>query len=698
MSAVPSRITLAPARLHPTLRRMRDVGIWMVVGSLVALFAAGTVAGIARGSEATATVLPGWTTEAVTPIISAWGVPAGTVVAYVLLLDVALFGLGIVAVWLLLQRPWSGFRLYVALVLLLHVTVGGSAPVLLATAVPALTWTMVLTGLGWFGLFSLLLVFPDGRFVPRWIRWTIPAWAAVFVAFLYVDMDDAPPVLLAVGLLVLLVVGTTAQVYRYRRVSDAGTRQQTRWVLAALVAKVGFVVVVGTVRLAVPATTPRAAALVLELTALGVGYLISALLVLAIALAVVRRRLFDADVVVRRAVLYGALTTFVLLVYGVVVGLVGLLWPSGGVALAVLATAAAAVSLVPLHTWLQQRVVRAVYGARAEPYRMVSQLGERLASTGRPEDMMQTAVATIGPALGLHRASIVLTGQPLPVATYVDTGAAPGDEPSESFAIKHRQRRVGVLEVVPRRTEPLTPQDRDLLRNLAGQAGVAVAAAQASAELRLAREQAVAARDEERRRLHRDLHDGLGPTLASIYQRIDLAGELVGSDPSTSSRLLADTGVQIRDTIGEVRRLVYGLRPPRLDDLGLVEAVRTACDELSDGVRPVIAVRATGSPTELPAVVEVTAYRITLEAVTNAVRHADATRCLVEIDVVPGPTLCVTVTDDGTGTAADAPPGAGTRSMRERAAEVGGLLEITPARPSGTRVRAELPLSDGQHQ
>ena len=692
MTAVPTRVTPVPPPF------VRDAGVVGVVAVAVVVFIAGIVSGVLLGADGTSSVLMGWTAAGVAPVLAGWGLPAGTVVAYQLLLELAVFGLGGVAAWVLLRRPRSGFRTVVGVVVLLHVTLGGTAPLLLATAVPALSPVTWLTGLGWFGLFALLLVFPDGRFVPAWLRWTVPAWVVVFAVFLTLPADQPPPPLAAVALLVLLLVGVLAQVQRYRRTADSVERRQTRWVLWALLTRVVLVIMVGTWRLVLPQPGPTAAGLVFELSLTGVSYLVSALLVLTIALAVVRHRLFDAGagVVLGRAVLFGTLTAYVLAVYGVVVGAVGLLWPAGGVVLPVLATAAAAVTLIPLRGWLQRRITSLVYGDRAEPYRVTQELGDRLAATERPEDLVQAVVDAIGPALGLQRAAVVLDGQPTATA-YEDAAVGAGGQ-IERFGIEHQGVRVGALEVTPGWDRPLSAADRELLTGLAGQAGLAVAAARSSAELRLARDEVVAAREEERRRLHRDLHDGLGPTLASIYQRVELAGRLVESDPQTSRRLLADTGTQVRETVAEVRRLVYALRPPRLDDLGLVEAVRVAAAELAGDGHPGIEVRASRlSPAELPAVVETTAYRMVLEAVTNTVRHARADHCLVELSLVElsaaGSELVLTVQDDGVGLPHPVPAGAGLRSLRERAAEVGGRVEIVDAAPSGTRVRAWLPVA-----
>ncbi len=679
--------------------RVAGGAVWLLIVPVVAVFTAGLVAGIVQGASATPIVLLGWPTDVVLPILAGWGLPAGSVVAYVLLLELVLFAFGMGAAVLLLRPPLSGFRVYVAVVVILHTTVGGTAPLLLASAVPSMSWVQALTGLGWFGIFSLLLVFPDGRFVPRWMRWTIPAWVAVFVAFLTLDSGASQPAWAVFALLSLLASGAAAQLYRYRRVSDAETRRRARWVLAALVARAGLVTFTGLIGLVRPGDGRTAPALAIDLALNGASYLVSALFALALAVVVVRHRLFESDVVVSRAVVYGTLTVFVLLVYGLIVGGVGAVWTGGGVLLPVLATAVAAAELLPARSWLQRRVARLVYGDRAEPYRVAHELGERLAATVRPEELVHTVVDVIGPTLGLSRAAITLTGRPTPIARYV--GDAPPGATS-SFPIDHRGRRVGVFEVAARRGEQLSAADRELLAGVAGQAGLAVAAARASAELRVAREQAVSAREEERRRMHRDLHDGLGPTLASIYQRVELAGRLIESDPDASRRLLTDTGSQVRETVGEVRRLVYALRPPRLDDLGLADAVRAACGELSGG-RPTIVVRCPQPLPELPAATEITAYRIVLEAVTNAVRHAQATTCTVDLLVSstspaadePDPAeraLTVVVSDDGRGMPDAVVAGAGIRSLTERAAEVGGHMAIGATDPRGTTVTARLPL------
>jgi signal transduction histidine kinase len=228
-----------------------------------------------------------------------------------------------------------------------------------------------------------------------------------------------------------------------------------------------------------------------------------------------------------------------------------------------------------------------------------------------------------------------------------------------------------------------------VLTELARTAGAAVSAAALADALSASRARLVQAREEERRRLRRDLHDGLGPTLAGIGLGLDLAA--VEPDQDAAARMLAELRKETTAAVEDVRRLVEGLRPPALDELGLVSAIRQQVDRL--------AVRSPGltvtvrSPSPLPplcAATEVAAYRIAVEAVTNTVRHAAARTCTVEV-VVDG-VLRVVVTDDGRGPGQARTSGVGLTAMAERAAEVGGTCAVTPTGPRGTTVLAELPL------
>jgi signal transduction histidine kinase len=231
--------------------------------------------------------------------------------------------------------------------------------------------------------------------------------------------------------------------------------------------------------------------------------------------------------------------------------------------------------------------------------------------------------------------------------------------------------------------------DARVLDGLAPQAGVAVHAVQLTSELRRSRQRLVTAREEERRRLRRDLHDGLGPTLAAMRLQLEAGERLVGSDPDQAREMLHRLVAEAEAAIADIRRLVYELRPPALDELGLVGALREQASRLEDGGFLTL-VEAEELP-PLPAAVEVAAFRIASEAMTNASRHACASRCAVTLGM--NGNLELVVCDDGRGLPDAATPGVGIASMRERAAELGGSCVVERGASGGTTIRAQLPLA-----
>ncbi len=258
----------------------------------------------------------------------------------------------------------------------------------------------------------------------------------------------------------------------------------------------------------------------------------------------------------------------------------------------------------------------------------------------------------------------------------------------ENFPLRRHGEEIGSLVVGLRTGESaFSVRERLLLEDLARQAAGAASRLALTADLRRSRERLITAREEERRRLRRDLHDGLGPTLTGAAMLIDAASQTAPRDPSTTQETLQDAGGQVRAAIRDVRRLVYALRPPALDELGLVGALREqlAPFDLKTEIR-------TCEPfPELPAAVEVAAFRIVLEAVTNASTHAHATCCLVELRI-ESRALVLEVNDDGRSDGAWS-RGVGLSSMAERAAELGGSCEAGPAPDGHGRVAATIPLS-----
>jgi len=264
-----------------------------------------------------------------------------------------------------------------------------------------------------------------------------------------------------------------------------------------------------------------------------------------------------------------------------------------------------------------------------------------------------------------------------------------GERPAETrtLPITCRAAEVGRLVLPARgRRSRLSRRDEELLGDLVRQAATAARAGQLADELQESRERLVTAREEERRRIRRDLHDGLGPALSGVVFQLESARLLVPKDPDAAERQIAGVSAHVQDVVADVRRLVHDLRPPALDDRGLAGALRQQAERLE----PAATVES-GDLGSLPAAVEVAAYRIAGEAMTNAARHARASRCAVRLEVVDS-ALLVEVADDGVGIAPSAQAGVGLVGLRERAAELGGRSEITCPASGGTVVRAWLPL------
>jgi signal transduction histidine kinase len=214
-----------------------------------------------------------------------------------------------------------------------------------------------------------------------------------------------------------------------------------------------------------------------------------------------------------------------------------------------------------------------------------------------------------------------------------------------------------------------------------------------TADLQRSRERLVSAREEERRRLRRDLHDGLGPQLASLVLKLETARNRMADDPQAAA-LLTDLSARTQEAVADIRRLVYALRPPALDELGLIMALREGATQYNQqGINGLnITFDAPDKLPPLPAAVEVAAYRIAQEALTNVVQHANARICLIRLRLDESARLlCLEVRDDGKGLPIKRPAGIGLNSMRERAEELGGALTITSLSTGGTLLSARLP-------
>jgi len=409
-----------------------------------------------------------------------------------------------------------------------------------------------------------------------------------------------------------------------------------------------------------------------------------ALVPAAMTIAVLRHQLLDIRLVLSRTVLYVALTALVAAAYLGLVTLANavLVAPGPPAGNAVLAALVVAIAFHPARVRLQRLVDRALYGDRADPVRALSGMGERLRTGdpgGVPDD---TAVlAAVCDGLRLPSAAVVRDGRET-AHHGVPTGAV------ESVPLVYRGEQVGELAVGVRSGQrTLDRADRAALGVLAAPLAVAVRATELSASLQRSRDRILPARHEEPPRLPPDLHDGLGPVLTGISFQADAAGNLIIADPGRASELLTALRAAATEAIDDVRRLVHDLRPPALDELGLVGALRRHADQLGTGT-PAVDVDAPDELPPLPAAVEVAAYRIGAEALTNAVRHAGAAHVALRIAVADA--LELEVRDDGR-TGDVWAPGVGLTSITERAAELGGSVRVAPG-TGGGRVVARLPL------
>ena len=265
-----------------------------------------------------------------------------------------------------------------------------------------------------------------------------------------------------------------------------------------------------------------------------------------------------------------------------------------------------------------------------------------------------------------------------------------GPRPSRSFVfpLLHQSEVIGQLVVVPREDAPPSGRDLELLETIARRAGPAAQVVRQAHDLMRARERLVLAREEERRRLRRNLHDTIGPTLAALSLKASALRNLIEQDPDAAQEQMIELRDQIHSVITDIRRVAYDLRPPALDELGIVPAIRERARQFSTGGLQIV-VDAPDQMPALPAAVEVAAYRIVMEAVMNVSRHAHARLCSVHLSV--NDQVSIEVVDDGVGLPEDHRAGVGIASMRERAAELGGSWTIKSAAGGGTRVLAFLP-------
>jgi signal transduction histidine kinase len=574
-------------------------------------------------------------------------------------------------------------------------------------------WTWIPT-VGLLGTF-LFLLFPDGRLPSR--RWKPVAWfdgavlvaAFVGLAFSQGRLDVGVPVENPVGVIPLGTGGTTlaetfvlplflpavvlsvsSVFFRYRRAGEE-QRHQLKWFLfAAVLTAASFI---GGDFLPDP-----------------LGNLLFALVLLALpaatAVAVLKYRLYDIDVVLNKTVVYLVLAGFITVVYAVVVLVIPVVvfgTGEGGIdLLPFLAVALVAVAVQPVRRWASRLANRLVYGKRATPYEVLSEFSKRVAGTYAAEEVLHRMAQTLGQGTGASRAEVWLhVGDSLRrVSVWPDDTESAGDVlalPPEGLPalpgtdvavpVEDRGELLGALAITVARGEVLTPSQRRLVGDLASQAGLVLRNVRLLEELRASRQRIVAAQDHERRRLERNIHDGAQQQLVALSVKLRLAETLVDRDPENAKGILAEVKAESTDALENLRDLARGIYPPLLADKGLAAALEAQARKLTVPVE-----LATDAVGRLPQEVEAGVYFCVLEALQNVTKYAEASTVTIRL-ATQDRQLVFEVADDGRGfDRTITPRGSGLENMRDRVEALGGSLSIESEPGRGTTVAGEIPV------
>ncbi len=569
-------------------------------------------------------------------------------------------------------------------------------------------------------LILLPMLFPNGHPVSR--RWRIGVWLAgaamLFTAVtsllglavngLYVTVEptnlSAPQAIVSIlegpvsGVFMVLLIASAvvSLVVRHRR-ADEALRQQLKWFIAAVV-------------VAASSSIPILIGLSSTLTGVAVALGMS-LIPLSIAVAVLRHRLYDIDIIISRALAYGALAVVITAVYVVIVVGIGPLIESGGrwnLGLSIAATVVMAIVLQPVRERLERTADRLVYGRRATPYEVLSQFSRRVAESYSGADMLERMATLLGEGTGaelaevwLHSGSALVRVAAWPAQTavvepvLVDGGQLPSMEAGLAVAVRHQAELLGALTITKRRGETMSPIEDKLVADLAGQAGLVLKNVGLNAELvrkldelRASRQRLVEAQDGERRRIERNIHDGAQQHLVAIKIKLGLITDLAGRDPAAAITAVDDLKADADAALQNLRDLARGIYPPLLADQGLESALSAQARRAT--VPVIIDVAGIG---RLAPEVEGAVYFCCLEALQNVQKYAEASRVVVRLWRDDG-RLNFEVVDDGRGfDPAHAQRGTGFTSMQDRLDALGGSVKVTSEPGQGTHLIGRLPLS-----
>lgn len=524
-------------------------------------------------------------------------------------------------------------------------------------------------------------LFPDGRFSPKWLKY--PAFIGLighigghFFPGSIID-PESWPVLIRTGIWVSLHLFVIfSQVYRYHQTETKQLKRQILWFAVSMAA---FIVSV----LSLLLYSFIGENGLLKLGMWFVYYMALLFMPFSIGIAILEKRQRHLSTLFNRTIVYSFVTIFVMGFYVLIVGCLGILLNNQhNIFISLFATGIVAVLFQPLRVKIQQSVNRLVYGDSDDPYKILSGLTKRLELTMTNVAVLPTIVEEAAKALKLPFAAIEIKHD-----NKFERVASYGEDfhMYTEYPLKIQEETIGLFIVGARSLEDTLPPEKIYLNDLLRQLTMAVQSVLISGELHRSRVKLVSLREEERRRLRRDLHDGLGASLASITLQMDTL--IYQNQIDAKDRLLELQG-NLRSVVGDIRRLVYNLRPPALDEFGLIFALKEIGHQFThSSVRVLIEVA--DEDLLLHPAIEVATYRIVQEGVTNAVKHSNGSFCKVTIETSEQ-FLTIMIKDDGYGIPENCKSGVGLQSMRERAEEVDGQFLIKNEK--GTFIQVRLPL------
>jgi signal transduction histidine kinase len=567
-----------------------------------------------------------------------------------------------------------------------------------------------------------LLLFPDGRMVPRWsvpktiALYVLAVGAAVPIAFLAPGGSRSVSLIVTFGVLTP-IVGVGSQAYRYRRSGDATERQQARllfWALSPALL-VGLFAVVVALSNSGEADFEGRSLVVLPTSIFRVFQPVFSIIPIALFIGILRYRLWDIDKVISRTLVYSVLAGFVSAVYvGVVVGIGALFGEAQteNLGLSIVATGIIAVAFQPVKERVQKFANRLVYGKRATPYEVLSEFSERMAETPATDVLLSRMARILAEGTAARRADVWLkVGNELrPASSWPSELDAP--EPltitgpeipwianvTSAVAVRHQGELFGALSVTKPPNESLTPTEEKLLADLGRQAGLVLRNVQLTAdllarltELRASRQRLIAAQDETRRRLERNLHDGAQQQLVALKVGLSLAegmAEDLGEEGEGLLDMLGSLKAQMGDALENLRDLARGIYPPLLAAEGLPAALASQARKAAVPVD--VQAREIGRYDQDA---EAAVYFCVLEALQNISKYAEAHAVIIRMHEEDG-SLHFEVKDDGRGfDPATTPTGAGCHNMSDRLEALDGHLEIHSAPGKGTSVVGQLPVT-----